>query len=47
MDPEVPLVVPEINPEDTFTHKGVIANRGAPTIITLVPINAHQPPVPN
>lgn len=25
-DPEVPLVVPEVNPEDIFQHKGIIAN---------------------
>ena len=40
MDPEVPLVVPESNPEDAFTHKGVIANPNCSTIITLVAINA-------
>ena len=40
MDSEVPLVVPEINPEDAFTHKGVIANPNCSTIITLVAINA-------
>ena len=26
MDPEVPLVVPEVNPEDIKWHKGIIAN---------------------
>ena len=26
MDPEVPLVVPEVNPEDILKHKGIIAN---------------------
>jgi aspartate-semialdehyde dehydrogenase len=26
MDPEVPLVVPEINPEEIYTHKGIIEN---------------------
>ena len=26
MDPEVPLVIPEINPEDIAKHKGIIAN---------------------
>ena len=36
MDPEVPLVVPEVNPEDTFKHKGVIANPNCTTIIMLV-----------
>lgn len=33
MDPEVPLVVPEVNPEDIFTHKGIIANPNCSTII--------------
>lgn len=33
MDPEVPLVVPEINPEDAFKHKGIIANPNCTTII--------------
>lgn len=47
MDPKVPLVVPEINPEDAFTHKGVIANPNCSTIITLVAINAinHLSPI--
>lgn len=38
MDPEVPLVVPEINPEDIFKNKGVIANPNCSTIIMLVPL---------
>lgn len=38
MDPEVPLVIPEINPEDIFKHKGVIANPNCSTIIMAVPI---------
>ncbi|MBX7148067.1 aspartate-semialdehyde dehydrogenase [bacterium] len=33
MDPEVPLVVPEINPEDIKKHKGIIANPNCTTII--------------
>ena len=33
MDPEVPLVVPEINPEDLDWHKGIIANPNCSTII--------------
>lgn len=33
MDPNVPLVIPEINPEDAFTHKGIIANPNCTTII--------------
>ncbi|MFO7822103.1 MAG: aspartate-semialdehyde dehydrogenase [Lentisphaeria bacterium] len=36
MDPDVPLVVPEVNPEDTFQHKGIIANPNCTTIIMLV-----------
>ncbi len=36
MDPEVPLVVPEINPEAARTHKGVIANPNCSTIIADV-----------
>lgn len=35
MDPEVPLVVPEVNPEDAFKHKGIIANPNCTTIIML------------
>ena len=38
MDPEVPLVIPEINPEDIAKHKGVIANPNCSTIIMLVPL---------
>ena len=33
MDPEVPLVVPEVNPEDIHNHKGIIANPNCSTII--------------
>lgn len=36
MDPEVPLVVPEVNPDDAFLHKGLIANPNCTTIIMLV-----------
>lgn len=32
MDPHVPLVVPEINPEDIKQHKGIIANPNCSTI---------------
>ena len=38
MDKDVPLVVPEVNPEDIFTHKGVIANPNCTTIIMLMAI---------
>lgn len=36
MVPDVPLVVPEVNPEDAFKHKGIIANPNCTTIIMLV-----------
>ena len=39
-DPEVPLVVPEINGQDAFTHKGIIANPNCSTIITMVAVGA-------
>ena len=38
MDEDVPLVVPEVNPEDVRWHKGVIANPNCSTIIMLVPV---------
>ena len=37
---DVPLVVPEINPEDALKHKGIISNPNCTTIVTLVAINA-------
>lgn len=40
MDPEVPLIVPEINPQDVKKHKGIISNPNCTTIVTLVAINA-------
>ncbi|MCL5289485.1 MAG: aspartate-semialdehyde dehydrogenase [Bacillota bacterium] len=36
MDPTVPLVVPEVNPEDVTGHKGIIANPNCSTIIMVV-----------
>jgi aspartate-semialdehyde dehydrogenase len=38
MDPEVPLVVPEVNPEQIFKHKGIIANPNCSTIQMVVPM---------
>lgn len=38
MDPSVPLVVPEINPEDIANHHGIIANPNCSTIIALMAI---------
>lgn len=42
MDPEVPLVVPEVNPEAVKRHKGIIANPNCSTIqmvLVLKPIH--------
>jgi len=36
MEPEVPLVVPEVNPEDIERHKGIIANPNCSTIQMVV-----------
>lgn len=38
MDAEVPLVVPEINPEALRGHKGIIANPNCSTIISITPL---------
>ena len=42
MDADTPLVVPEVNPEDIRTHKGIIANPNCSTIqlvVALKPIH--------
>jgi aspartate-semialdehyde dehydrogenase len=36
MDDSVPLVVPEINPDDVATHNGIIANPNCSTIVTVM-----------
>ncbi len=36
MDPEVPLVVPEVNPQDILWNKGIIANPNCSTIQAVV-----------
>lgn len=36
MDPDVPLVVPEVNPEAIKNHKGIIANPNCSTIIMVI-----------
>lgn len=36
IDPKVPLVIPEINPEDIAKHQGIIANPNCSTIIMLM-----------
>lgn len=38
MDPEVPLVVPEVNPEAVKNHNGIIANPNCSTIQAMVPL---------
>ena len=38
MDDSVPLIVPEINPEDAKKHHGIISNPNCSTIITLVAV---------
>src|SRR5574344_2289189 len=35
LDPKVPLIVPEINPEDVSWHNGIISNPNCSTIITV------------
>ena len=40
MDPDVPLVVPEINGADALKHKGIIANPNCSTIIACMAVNA-------
>ena len=40
MDPNVPLVVPEINPGDAKNHHGIISNPNCSTIITATAVNA-------
>jgi len=46
MDPAVPLVVPEVNPEDIEWHKGIIANPNCSTIqlvVALYPLHKVNP----
>jgi aspartate-semialdehyde dehydrogenase len=38
MNPEVPLVVPEVNPEACLNHKGILANPNCTTILMAVAI---------
>ena len=40
LDPKVPLVVPEVNPQDVAWHNGIISNPNCSTIITLTAVNA-------
>ena len=46
LDPAVPLVVPEVNGADAFTHSGIIANPNCSTVISLMaaaPIHRLSP----
>ena len=46
MDPSVPLVVPEVNPDAALKHRGIIANPNCTTIlmsVALWPLHQHQP----
>jgi aspartate-semialdehyde dehydrogenase len=46
MRADVPLIVPEINPEQAHNHQGIIANPNCSTIISLLPlwsIHQHNP----
>ena len=40
MDPKVPLIVPEVNPQDVAWHNGIISNPNCSTIITVTAVNA-------
>ena len=40
LNPDVPLVVPEINAGDVKNHKGIISNPNCSTIITCTAVNA-------
>ena len=40
LDPNVPLIVPEINPEDAKNHHGIFSNPNCSTIITVTAVNA-------
>lgn len=45
LDPSVPLVVPEVNPQAAFDHSGIIANPNCTTILltlALAPLQAHR-----
>ena len=44
MEKGIPLVIPEINPQDIYTHKGIISNPNCATIIALTalyPLHQH------
>lgn len=46
MDPDIPLIVPEVNPQAAATHRGIIANPNCTTILMAVavfPLHQVQP----
>ncbi|BAQ60472.1 aspartate-semialdehyde dehydrogenase [Geminocystis sp. NIES-3708] len=46
MNPDVPLVIPEINPQEALAHKGIIANPNCTTIlmgVAIYPLHQIQP----
>lgn len=46
MDPDVPLVVPQVNPEAARGHRGIVANPNCSTILMLMavaPLDRHVP----
>lgn len=40
LDREVPLIIPEVNPQDVKHHKGIISNPNCSTIIAVTAVNA-------
>ena len=40
LNPDVPLIVPEVNAGDAKNHKGIISNPNCSTIITVTAVNA-------
>ena len=43
MNDQVPLVVPEVNPQDALSHHGIIANPNCSTIQSVIPLHALKP----
>ena len=43
MDPSVPLIVPEVNPQAARAHQGIIANPNCSTIQSVIPLQALKP----
>ena len=40
LNPDVPLIVPEVNPEDVKKHRGILSNPNCSTIIAVTAVNA-------